>query len=284
MNILVLGANGMVGHLVGMYFKERGHDVTAFSRKPCEFCPHLVGDISDFDRLADLIAKGRYDAVVNAVGVLNQEAEDRKSLAVLLNSRLPHFLSELTSGMPTRIVQISTDCVFSGKRGGYLENDSRDGETFYDRSKALGELDNGKDLTFRNSLVGPDCNPSGIGLLNWFMQHKGPMYGYTRAIWNGVTTLVLAQAIERAVEEELTGIYHLVNHEPVSKFELLQLFNKHMVDDRHVILPNDLVAADKSLINSRTDFSFVVPSYEQMIAEMKEWVERHRSVYRHYFN
>ena len=94
---------------------------------------------------------------------------------------------------------MSTDCVFSGKTGWYSETSSRDGETFYDRSKALGELENNKDLTFRNSIIGPDLNKNGIGLFNWFMKQEGQIYGFTKAIWTGVTTLTLAKAMERCV-------------------------------------------------------------------------------------
>ena len=101
---------------------------------------------------------------------------------------------------------MSTDCVFSGKTGGYDESSLRDGETFYDRSKALGELENQKDLTFRNSIIGPDLNEEGIGLFNWFMKQTGEINGYTKAMWTGVTTLTLAKAMESAVQQGLTGL------------------------------------------------------------------------------
>jgi dTDP-4-dehydrorhamnose reductase len=178
---------------------------------------------------------------------------------------------------------MSTDCVFSGKTGGYSETSFRDGETFYDRSKALGELENNKDLTFRNSIIGPDMSERGIGLFNWFMKQEGQINGFTKAIWTGVTTLTLAKAMEQALKENLTGLYNLVNNEDISKFELLKLFNKYMKDDRIEILPSDKLSLDKSLINNRTDFSYNVPSYETMVAEMKEWIENHKNLYPHYF-
>src|SRR5699024_1115052 len=107
----------------------------------------------------------------------------------------------------TKIIHMSTDCVFSGKIGNYKEDSLRDGETFYDRSKALGELDNQKDLTFRNSIIGPDINENGIGLFNWFMKQEGSINGYSKAIWTGVTTLTLAKAMDSALKEDLVGIY-----------------------------------------------------------------------------
>ena len=157
-------------------------------------------------------------------------------------------------------------------------------ETFYDRSKALGELDNNKDLTFRNSIIGPDMNENGIGLFNWFMKQDNQISGFTKAIWTGVTTLTLAKAMEQALKENLTGLYNLVNNETINKYELLNLFNKYTREKQIDILPSDKVSLDKSLINNRKDFSFNVPSYEIMVTEMKEWIDNHKNFYPHYFN
>lgn len=283
MKILVIGATGMAGHTLAIYFKDAGYDVTTFTRRKFEYCNNIIGDITDLNFVENVVQEGKYDAVINAVGILNKDADDNKSLAVMINSFFPHYLSNITKNLKTKVIHMSTDCVFSGNTGGYTETSFKDGETFYDRSKALGELDNNKDLTFRNSIIGPDLNESGIGLFNWFMKQKGQVNGYTKAIWTGVTTLTLAKAIEKALEENLTGLYNLVNNESISKFDLLKLFNKHIKDDRTVILPDDSVRVDKSLINNRKDFSFVVPSYEQMIIEMKEWIEKNKGNYPHYF-
>ncbi|MBV1819018.1 SDR family oxidoreductase [Anaerosalibacter bizertensis] len=283
MKILVLGATGMAGHTISIYLKERGHDITAYSRREFKYCNNINGDITNFSFLKSVIKEGGYDGVINAIGILNKDAEENKSLAVLLNSYLPHYLSDITKNMETKIIHMSTDCVFSGKKGRYSETSFRDGETFYDRSKALGELENHKDLTFRNSIIGPDMNKDGIGLFNWFMKQEGEINGFTKAIWTGVTTLTLAKAMEKALEENLTGLYNLVNNESISKYELLKLFNKHMRDESIKISPIAGVKLDKSLINNRDDFSFIVPSYEQMVIEMKEWIESHTELYPHYF-
>jgi len=178
---------------------------------------------------------------------------------------------------------MSTDCVFSGRTGGYIETSFRDGESFYDRTKALGELENEKDLTFRNSIIGPDKREKGIGLFNWFMKQEVQIYGFTKAIWTGVTTITLAKAMEQALKENLTGLYNLVNNETISKYELLKLFNRFMKNDEIKILPNDNLSLNKSLVNTRTDFTFKVPGYDIMIAEMKEWIENHEELYPHYF-
>jgi dTDP-4-dehydrorhamnose reductase len=283
MKVLVLGGTGMAGHIISIYFKETGHEVTVFSRSKIDYCENINGDITDFNNLKKIITECQYDAIINAIGILNQDAEDNKSTAVLLNSFLPHFLSDTTEDMKTKIIHMSTDCVFSGKIGRYSETSFRDGETFYDRSKALGELENEKDLTFRNSIIGPDMSEKGIGLFNWFMKQEGQINGFTKAIWTGVTTLTLAKAMEQALNENVTGLYNLVNNDTISKYELLKLFNKYMKDNKIEILESDKHSLDKSLINNRKDFSFKVPSYEAMVAEMKEWVENHKELYPHYF-
>jgi dTDP-4-dehydrorhamnose reductase len=127
-------------------------------------------------------------------------------------------------------------------------------------------------------------NPQGIGLFNWFMKQAGPIYGYTGAVWTGVTTLSLAKAMERAAAENLTGLYNLVNNETINKYGMLVLFSKYFRNSQLEVIPADKVKLDKSLVNTRKDFSFQVPGYEQMVAEMKEWVEVHKEYYPHYFN
>lgn len=273
----------MAGHLISIYLKEQGYDVTGFSSRPFPFCKNIVGDAYDVKLLEDLLKNVNFDAVINCIGILNNNAEGNKHKAVFLNSYLPHFISHVTENSKTKIIQMSTDCVFSGKSGNYKENSNRDGESFYDRSKALGELENDKDLTFRNSVIGPDINSDGIGLFNWFMKQQGAVNGYYKAIWTGVTTLTLAKAIEKAVEYNLAGLYNLVNNESINKYELLRLFNKYFKNGSVTINKSDAVIINKSLINSRTDFNFIVPSYKEMIVDMHEWVINHKTLYTHYF-
>jgi dTDP-4-dehydrorhamnose reductase len=281
--ILVLGAGGMAGHMIALYFTEQGYDVSAYTRKPFPYCNNILGDAMDGQDLKRILISGNYDIVINCIGVLNQDAEARKTEAVFLNAFLPHFLVETLKNTNAKLIHMSTDCVFSGKSGPYRENSLKDGESFYARSKALGEIEDSKNLTFRTSIVGPDFNQNGIGLFNWFMSQKGTTLGYTRAFWTGVTTLTLAKAMEQAIKENLTGLYHLVNKESISKFNLICLFNKCIRNDTLSILPNKDVSVDKSLLNSRTDFSFQVPLYEQMVWKMKEWMDLHRNLYPHYF-
>jgi dTDP-4-dehydrorhamnose reductase len=283
MKFLVLGATGMAGHTITIYLKEQGHHVTAFSRKPFSYCENVNGDITDLKLLEGLIKKGDFDAVINCVGILNIDAEENKHNAVFMNSYLPHYLSNITKDSNTRVIHMSTDCVFSGKTGNYKEYSLKDGETFYDRSKALGEIENNKDLTFRNSIIGPDMNKQGIGLFNWFMKQSGEINGYSKAIWTGVTTLTLAKAMEKAVEVNLTGLYNLVNNESINKFQMLILFNEYFKNNQLIINNFEDFSLDKSLVNTREDFNFIVPSYEDMINEMKVWIYNHKELYPHYF-
>ena len=207
----------------------------------------------------------------------------KKGRSVYVNSYLPHLLAIFTKNMKTNVIHLSTDCVFSGKKGNYHEDSFCDGETFYDRTKALGELNDEKNLTFRCSIVGPDMKKEGIGLMNWFMKQEKEIYGYRYAIWTGVTTLTLAKAIEAAAKENLKGLYHLVNNQTISKHDLLDLFNCYLRNNEIKILPSDTVKVNKSLKNTREDFSFCVPSYKQMVIEIKEWIDEHRQIYSHYF-
>lgn len=283
MKILVLGCNGMAGHLISLYFQEKGHHVVGFARQKSELLNEtIIGDASDMALIKQVVIEGQYDAIINSIGLLNQFAENNKAMAVLLNGYLPHYLVEITKDTKTRIIHMSTDCVFAGNDGPYYEDTLPNGASFYDRSKAMGEFNNDKDLTFRNSIVGPDIKASGIGLFNWFMKQTEPIGGFTGAIWTGVTTYTLAKAMEAALNENLTGLYNLVNNESINKFDLCSLFNKYFRASEVEINPNDKLQLDKTLKCTRNDFSFQVPSYEQQIKEMREWVDAHPSLYPHY--
>lgn len=283
MKFLVLGCNGMAGHKISLYLQERGHDVTGFALEKSNLLnKSVVGDATDLESLRLLINDGKFDYIVNCIGILNQFAEKNKPLAVMLNSHLPHFLAEVANPVGTRVVQMSTDCVFSGKRGQYTEEDTPDGTTFYDRTKALGELNDNFNLTLRNSIVGPDINQTGIGLMNWFMQQESDLNGFTGAIWTGQTTLQLAKTIEAAAAEGATGLYNAVPEKPITKYELLKLFNKYLRNNALTINPVAGICADKSLKRTRFDFSYIIPDYEQMISETADWLFSHKHLYPHY--
>ena len=226
MRFLVIGCNGMSGHIISLYLKENGHSVTGYARQKSKYIDTIIGDATDFELVKTTIQKGKYDSIINCVGLLNQFAENDHAAAVLLNGYLPHYLAKITENTDTQIIHMSTDCVFSGKTGGYTEDSIPYGILFYDKSKAVGELNDKKNVTLRNSIVGPDIKINGIGLLNWFMQQKGPINGFTGAIWTGQTTLQLAKTIEQAAKCRAYGLYNAVPDESINKYELLLLFNK----------------------------------------------------------
>ncbi len=282
MKFLVLGCNGMAGHTISLYLQEQGHEVFGFDRAPSNYVKSVAGDARDVDFMKNLISADKYDSVINCIGILNQFAENNKALAAYLNGYFPHFLAEVTAGTDTQVIHMSTDCVFSGARGEYTEEDLPDGRTFYDRSKALGELDDDKNITLRNSIVGPDINPKGIGLMNWFMQQTGEINGYTKAMWTGQTTLQLAKTMEVAAREKASGLYNTVPDRSISKYDLLRLFNKYFRQDGLRITPVEGVNADKSLKRTRYAFDYRIPDYEQMVAELSAWVFAHKDMYPHY--
>lgn len=282
-NILVLGSIGMAGHLITLYFKEQGYNVTAYSMQPFPYCNNIIGNALETENFKNMLLEGDYDVVINCIGILNQVADENQSLAVYLNSYLPHLVADTLKDKKTKLIHMSTDCVFAGNSGPYYEDSLRDGQTFYDRSKALGEVEDNKNLTFRNSIIGPDMNENGIGLFNWFMKQRGEINGFTGAMWTGVTTLTLAKAMEQAIKEDLCGLYNLVNNTSISKYDLLCLFNKYFRNDELKINKSESLNLDKSLRRKRNDFSFVVPTYEEMVSEMSDWVNAHNDLYPMYF-
>ena len=286
MNFFICGCNGMAGHTISLYLQEQGHEVYGFDLQESKLIKSFAGNAFDTETLARVIKEGNYDTVINCIGVLNQFAENNHALAAFLNSYFPHFLAKATEGTDTQVIHMTTDCVFSGKKGSYTEHDLRDGETFYDRSKALGELEDDKNLSLRNSIVGADINPKGIGLLNWFMNNttgENPVVnGYTKAMWTGQCTYQLAKTMEAAAKERAHGLVNAVPDTDISKYELLKLFNKYLRGGRVQINPVEGVNADKSLKRTNWDFNYRIPDYEQMVAEMAEWIYKHKELYPHY--
>jgi dTDP-4-dehydrorhamnose reductase len=282
MNFFILGCNGMAGHIISLYLKEQGHSVLGFARVKSRYVDSIVGDALDTELLRKIIQENKFDSIINCIGILNEFANMNKSLAVFLNSYLPHFLTEVTANTDTQVIHMSTDCVFSGKRGQYTENNLRDGETFYDRSKALGEIEDEKNITLRNSIVGPDINPKGIGLLNWFMQQSGEINGFSKAMWTGQTTLQLAKTMEKAALVRANGLYNAVPDYSISKLDLLHLFNHHLREDSIKINSIEGISADKSLKRTNYEFDFLIPDYVKMIEEMADWINKHKGMYPHY--
>lgn len=275
MKVLVLGAEGMLGHVVKLYFQEKSYSVRGTSRSGGEY--YKFDATENLQDIEHFIADFKPDAVINCIGILNKVAEDNKPLAVMINSYLPHYLGELCKKINTKFVHVSTDCVFDGKKGDYTEESFKDATSFYGQSKALGELNDDSSLTLRTSIVGPDTKANGIGLFQWFMNQQDETNGFDKVIWTGVTTIEFAKAMEKAIINNLTGLRHVVNNQKIDKYSLLNLFKEHFNKEIVINKKSDYVS-NKSLVRT-TNFDFEVPGYDQMIKEMAEWVTKHSSLY-----
>lgn len=282
MKVLVLGAGGMAGHTVATYLSERGYDVETLSARNKLNSNTVLIDVTDKSRLKKHLEHNQYDSVINCVGLLVKQSEDRKDLAAYLNSYLPHFLEEFYKNTNTKLIHLSTDCVFSGLNAPYREDSPYDGTMFYDRSKALGEVINDKDLTFRMSIIGPDMHAAGTGLFNWYYAQRGTINGYTGSVWNGVTTIELAKGIDEAIKQNLTGLYHFSPKKNITKFNLLKLIGEVFGRTDIIVMPIEGVSHDKTLVNTRSDFNYSIPAYPQMVEEMHEWILQHKDLYKHY--
>jgi dTDP-4-dehydrorhamnose reductase len=283
--ILVIGIKGMAGHMLYNYFDEsKLYDVYGLARN-IESTPKLFDiDVSDTAQLRSLFIANQFDYVVNCIGILNKYAEDYPSKAIWFNSYFPHYLEEITKETQTKVIHISTDCVFSGKEGGYTENDIKNGIGFYAQSKALGELTNAKDVTIRTSIIGPELNRNGIGLFHWFMSQSdgAVLKGFTNAFWSGLTTLELAKVVLEIINQNISGLIQVAPFSKIDKYNLISLFNSIYKNGKMTIKPNGNYHVDKSLVSVRTDFDYHVPNYEKMLESQKEWILQHASIYSHY--
>ncbi|MCD0480317.1 SDR family oxidoreductase [Chryseobacterium sp. LC2016-29] len=276
--ILIIGIKGMAGHVIYNYLnKNTDYKVFGIARNIAENDQEISLDVSDTTKLKEIILNHNFGIIVNCIGILNKDAEDNPSKAIWFNSYFPHFLEEITRESQTQIIHISTDCVFNGRKGNYTENDFKDGEGFYAQSKALGEIINGKDLTIRTSIIGPELK-NGIGLFHWFMNQSDEINGYTTAYWSGVTTLELAKAIQYVIENPLSGLVHLTNGTPINKFDLINLFKDIWNKNQITILPYEGKNVDKSLQKSEL-LKYEVKSYKDMLIEQSEWMEENMSLY-----
>lgn len=276
MKILILGSTGMLGHVVKRYFENKNYEVYATTREkedPLYF--DLNEDIKNLEKIIKVV---KPDVVINCIGVLNKACEDNKALAVLANSYLPHYVDSLSNNYNFKFLHVSTDCVFDGRKGNYDEFSEKDAASFYGKSKGLGEVINDKNVTLRTSIVGPDESSKGIGLFKWFMDQEVSTRGFTNVVWTGVTTVELASRIEEAVSNNLTGLYHVVNGKVIDKYSLLCLFKKYFNKDIEII-KDDSVVSNKSLIVTRKDYKFDVPEYDEMIKNMRSWVEENIDLY-----
>ena len=281
--VLVLGSTGMIGHQVYNYLKSCGvyelHNIS-FRRKLC--LDTILLDVRNEANLVSTITKIKPDVVVNCIGILIDGSNRDPENAIFINAYLPHRLKRLADTIQAKLIHISTDCVFSGnKKQPYTELDEKDGKDVYAKTKGLGEIISNSHLTLRTSVVGPELKNNGEELFHWFMQQTGAIYGYKTAIWSGVTTLELAKAVRWAIDENVTGLYHITNNQSINKNDLLRLFKKYTKKDIEII-PVDKNGVDKSFVDTRNLISYVIPSYDEMVQDMVKLMIGNPSLYKQY--
>lgn len=281
--ILILGASGMLGHkLFAELSRYENLDVYATVRRldglVQYFPPELLGkihqnvDANNFDTIVRAIALTRPDLVINCIGIIKQVAAARDSLtSIYTNALLPHRIALICQASATRMLHISTDCVFDGGQGNYKENDIPNCVDLYGRSKLLGEVIYPHCLTLRTSIIGHELT-SRYGLIEWFLAQKSNIQGYTRHIYSGFPTVALARIIARYIipQPDLNGLFHLAS-EPISKYDLLKLV-AIKYKKKIQIEPNDLAYCDRSLDSSRLQhFTGFSPSgWLELIDEMHQ--------------
>ena len=281
--ILVLGSTGMLGHVFYNTLKQQtNYEVVDLVFRNKLNDNSIICDVTDKYKLAEVVKQENPDIIVNCIGVLIKGSTYNPANAIYINSFLPHYLVVLAKDCNARVIHVSTDCVFSGKKGGYLESDYKDANDVYGRSKALGELLVDNHLTIRTSIIGPEIKEAGEGLLHWFLKQEVSITGYTKAFWGGVTTVELSKAIVAAIDQNITGLINLTNGEAISKFEMLQMFKTTFNRSSLTILSSEGKKIDKSLKSERKDFQYTVPSFLAMINEMKKWMLDYRDIYKYY--
>ena len=226
-------------------------------------------DVSSFDSLFEIINQIAPDYIVNCVGVLIKDSFSDPTNAILLNALLPNKLVQFSKTINAKLIHISTDCVFDGSKGNYIETDNKTAHDTYGLSKSLGEINDDKNLTLRTSIIGPELKDNGEGLFSWFIKQKGEVNGFTKSIWGGVTTLVLADVIIKSINENYTGLIHVTNGQPISKFDLLSL-----IKDKFELNNIDLkrISGKKTDKSLSTNFKyFNIQTYSEMISEMRNY-------------
>jgi dTDP-4-dehydrorhamnose reductase len=279
----VLGASGMLGNSVMRLFAtSAGYEVIGTiravddtARFPANVRERLIAgvDVGNLLRLTELIESRQPDVVINCIGVVKQLAEaDDPLVAIPINSLLPHQLAKLCSSVGARLVHISTDCVFSGTKGSYTEDDFPDADDLYGRSKLLGEVDYPHAVTLRTSIIGHELHSS-RGLVGWFLAQRQAVKGYTRAIFSGFPAVELARVIRDVVipNRTLVGLYHVATS-PISKCALLELIAKAYGVDT-AIVPDSRVVIDRSLDASRFQRAtgYLAPEWPALISQMHEF-------------
>ncbi len=281
MRVLILGASGMLGHKLLQRLGDAGHEVTGVVRadrasSPLANTPLFAGrnvvwsvDAMDWPRLQAELMERRPEVVVNALGVIKQRTQIKEPATwIHINALLPHLLAETVATWGGRLIHISTDCVFSGNRGGYLETDLSDADDLYGRTKFLGEVtDRQHAVTLRSSIIGRELHHH-HSLLDWLLsKNHTRVQGFSRVIYSGLTTIELATVVDRVIRQHpsLHGLYQVAT-EPITKDTLLRLLIKAYRLDIQVDTV-DTPVSDRSFSGARfaADTGYVAPPWPQLV-------------------
>jgi dTDP-4-dehydrorhamnose reductase len=285
LKILILGSTGLIGHQVYNHLERtQRFDLHNIAYRKKINNKTILCDVRDEKEFLDTIKSIKPDIIINCIGILIKGANLDPENAIFINSYMPHRLMRLANEINSKLIHISTDCVFSGnKQSAYVENDFKDGLDSYAKTKGIGEIINETHLTLRTSVVGPELKTDGEELFHWFMSQNEVIKGFTKAVWSGITTLELAKAVEWAITNEITGLYHLTNNMSINKNELLKLFKKHT--NKNIEIDEvDGTEVDKSFIDTRKLIDYEIPNYDIMISEMVELINENQKIYSHYIN
>lgn len=283
MRILVLGISGMLGSCVFRTLaKNRHFDVHGTLRSDSlkahfssESQKNIISgiDVLDIEKLENVVQKLKPEVIINCVGLVKQLAQSKDPLVALpLNAMMPHQLVKIAEQNKARVIHISTDCVFSGKKGNYLETDFSDAEDLYGRSKYLGELnDFSNAVTLRTSIIGHEISTN-KSLIDWFLSQQGRVKGFRQAIFSGLPTVEMAHIIENYViaNPELNGLYH-VSAAAINKYDLLKLVAE--VYKKNIeIIPDDELKIDRSLVSTRFTQAtgYKAPAWPELIKKMHD--------------
>jgi dTDP-4-dehydrorhamnose reductase len=285
MKILILGGDGMLGHQLLNSFKEKFQVKVTLRKNLNEYTQYKIFtndnsydqvDVRDFEKLVSVIEAYKPNVLINAVGIVKQRKDAKEIIPSLeINALLPHKLSIECGKYNTRLIHISTDCVFSGKTGMYDEQSFADADDIYGRTKYLGELSLNNCLTLRTSIIGRELSRHN-SLLDWFLAQSGTIKGFKNAIFSGFTTIELARIIEMMILKypEASGTYN-VSSEPINKYDLLKMISE-VLNHNIEIVGDEIFFCNRSLSSElfRKSFNYTPPSWLAMISELKQFTTK----------
>lgn len=281
--VIVLGGTGMLGHQLFKSGLQMGYDIEAIVRNKNLLIEktntaftdriHVIDDVKDIPRLEILLRTLKPDFVVNCIGIIKQSPlTTNYAETIAINALLPHQLEGLGRALGFKLIHISTDCVFDGKKGMYKETDPSNATDLYGKSKYLGEVNYGSGLTIRTSIIGHEITPTTYGLIEWFLAQEGTVNGFIKAVFSGLTTNELSKVIlNHIIPSDLRAGLYQIAAQPINKYDLLSL-TAEIYQKQIVIIPSDELVIDRSLDGGRFSAltGYEAPSWKTMIQEMYE--------------